>query len=148
MKLPTIFLVEDNPDDVELTRMALDDNNIKVELEVAVDGAQALERLTEDKIEHIGSWPPHVILLDLNLPKISGLEVLRHLKRDPVIGAVPVIMLTTSDDEFERLDCYNEGAASFIRKPVAFERFLEVIHQLGIYWLDINVPSQMSEKMS
>jgi two-component system, response regulator len=96
--------------------------------------------LIEDRVPTTVSWPPHVILLDLNLPKLPGLEVLRQLRSDPVMSRVPIIVLTTSDDEFERLDCYNEGASSFIRKPVAYERFIEVIQQLGIYWLDINMP--------
>ena len=140
MTHPTIFLVEDNPDDVELTIKALQDNHINAHVEVARDGAKAIACLNGEKSSHVGDWPPHVILLDLNLPKLHGLEVLRKLRGDPVMTNVPVVVLTTSDDEYERLNCYNEGAASFICKPVAFEQFVEVIRQLGIYWLDINLP--------
>ncbi|MBF0444336.1 MAG: response regulator [Magnetococcales bacterium] len=145
MPLPTIFLVEDNPDDVELTLMALEEHHFKAHVEVARDGAEAVAQLLGDRKEpHNYSWPPHVILLDLNLPKLSGLEVLRHLRSNLVMRRVPVIVLTTSDDEFERLDCYNEGATSFIRKPVAYERFVEVIIQLGAYWINLNMPPPAS----
>jgi two-component system, response regulator len=140
MILPTIFLVEDNPDDVELTIKALEDHNFHAHVEVARDGAEAVGYLIEDKVPTTFSWPPHVILLDLNIPKLHGLEVLRQFRRDSVMSLVPVIVLTTSDDECECRDCYNEGATSFIRKPVAYEHFVEVIQQLGIYWLEINMP--------
>jgi two-component system, response regulator len=140
MTLPTIFLVEDNPDDVELTIKALDDNNFKAHIEVAQDGAKAVAYLTGGASSPKGNWPPHVMLLDLNLPKLPGLEVLRRFRSDLVMCRVPIIVLTTSDDAIERLDCYNEGATSFIRKPVAYEQFAEVIQQLGKYWLDINMP--------
>jgi two-component system, response regulator len=133
MTLPTIFLVEDNQDDVELTIKALKNHIVNAHIEVAYDGAEAVSYLTGLKKSHIGHWPPHVVILDLNLPKLSGLEVLRRFRNDPVMMGVAIIVLTTSDDDIERLACYNEGATSFIRKPVAYEQFTEVIKQLGVY---------------
>ncbi|MBF0369065.1 MAG: response regulator [Magnetococcales bacterium] len=140
MNQPTIFLVEDNPDDVELTLKVLQDHHFHAHVEVARDGAEAVAFLTGAKKSLRGKWPPHVILLDLNLPKLPGLAVLRHLRNDPLMACTPVIVLTTSDDAHECDECYNEGATSFIRKPVAYEQFEKVIQQLGHYWLDLNMP--------
>ncbi|MGN7611781.1 response regulator [Magnetococcales bacterium HHB-1] len=137
---PTIFLIEDNPDDVELTIKALQENHINVHIEIARDGAEAVDYLSKDVESFTCNWPPHVILLDMNLPKLSGLEVLCAFRNDPLMSVIPIIILTTSDDEIERLDCYSQGATSFIRKPVVFERFSDIMKQLGVYWLDINLP--------
>ncbi len=118
MTMPTIFLVEDNDDDVELTIKAIQESHMEVQIEIARDGAEAVSFLDGGPKSPKSTWPPHVIILDLNLPKLSGLEVLRRLRCDTAMSNVPVIVLTTSDDELERLDCYREGSNSFIRKPV------------------------------
>jgi two-component system, response regulator len=141
MSKPTILLVEDNPDDVELTIMALKNHFGHVHVDVARDGAEAVAYFIDKKKILGGNWPPQVVLLDLNLPKLNGLEVLLHLRNNSDTARIPVIVLTTTDDETERFDCYNAGANSFIRKPIASEQFTEVIRQLGTYWLDINMPS-------
>nr|CRH06645.1 putative Two component signal transduction response regulator [Candidatus Magnetococcus massalia] len=146
MKHPTILLIEDNPDDVELTLRAFREQTLEVHVEVARDGAEAIECLAADSATHDGQWPPHVILLDLNLPKLSGIEVLRHIRSHTETQRLPVIVLTTSNDAQERSRCYEIGASSFIRKPVAYERFMEVIKQLGIYWTDINMPPPHAER--
>ncbi|MEG3637768.1 response regulator [Magnetococcus sp. PR-3] len=140
MKPPTLFLVEDNPDDVELTLRVFKKQGSKVHVEVATDGAEAIRRLTDPTLLHAGIWPPHVVLLDLNLPKLSGMEVLQKIRVTPGIEHLPVIVLTTSNDALECKRCYELGACSFVRKPVVYEAFVEVIRQLGVYWLDINMP--------
>jgi CheY-like chemotaxis protein len=135
-----ILLVEDNPDDEALTLRALKKNNIKNEVVVAHDGAEAL-----DYLFGAGSYAgrdlqvmPQVILLDLKLPKIEGLEVLRRMRADPRTKLVPVVVLTSSDEEADRISGYGLGANSYIRKPVEFESFMECVRQLGLYWLVLN----------
>ena len=137
-----ILLVEDNPDDEALTLRAFDKNNITNEVVVARDGAEALDWLfargeyaDRDPAEH-----PEVILLDLKLPKIDGLEVLRQIRADDRTRLLPVIILTTSEEESDRLAGYSLGANSYIRKPVDFSQFIEAVRQLGLYWLVLNEP--------
>lgn len=145
MKEKTILLVEDNPDDVAFTRRALRRNNIMNEVVVAQDGADAL-----DYVFGRGAYTgrdtndtPAVILLDLKLPRIDGLGVLRALRTDPRSKLLPIVILTSSDEEGDKLNSYRSGANSYVRKPVDFYQFAEAIRQLGLYWLLINEPPPM-----
>jgi CheY-like chemotaxis protein len=135
-----ILLVEDNPDDVELTLLGLKNNNVVNEIVVAQDGAEALDYLfcTGKYAERDASVMPVLILLDLKLPKIDGLEVLKRLRDDDRTNIIPVVILTTSDEEKDLVHCYKNGANSYIRKPVDFVRFSEAVRQLKVYWLLIN----------
>lgn len=136
----TILLVEDNPDDEMLTIRALKKNNILNEVIVVRDGAQALEYLFAEG-EYAGrdlDNRPEVILLDLKLPKISGLEVLKRIKSDERTKLLPVVVLTTSTEDQDLISSYQFGANSYIRKPVDFDQFIQAIGQLGLYWLVLN----------
>lgn len=128
-----IFLVEDNPDDVRLTLHALEKHRIANSIEVARDGAEALEKLLAPDAEM-----PRLVLLDLKLPKVSGVEVLRQLKANPRTRAVPVVVLTSSKEDRDLEDCYALGVNSYIVKPVDFAQFSEAARQLGFYWLLLN----------
>lgn len=135
-----ILLVEDNPDDELLTLMAFKDNNITNQVIVARDGEEALDYLFGTGM-HIGrdlSIPPQVVLLDLKLPKVDGLEVLRKIRSNPVTKILPVVILTSSKEEVDIVNSYQLGANSYIRKPVDFEQFSGAIRQLGLYWLVLN----------
>jgi len=135
-----IMLVEDNPDDVDLTLRALKKANILNEIVVATDGAEALDYLFGEGA-HAGrdlDVMPAVVLLDLKLPKIEGLEVLRRLRADGRTRLLPVVVLTSSREDQDLLNGYAAGANSYIRKPVDFLRFTEAVRQLGIYWLLLN----------
>lgn len=137
-----ILLVEDNPDDVALTLRALRKNSISNEVIVATDGQEALDWLLCEGA-HAGRDPkdqPAIVLLDVKLPKIDGLEVLRTLRADPRTRLHRVVMLTTSREEQDVLESYSLGASSFIRKPIDFDEFIRVVGQLGRYWLIINEP--------
>ena len=135
-----ILLVEDNPNDVELTLHALKKNNLANRVEVVHDGAEALEFIfctgayAHRSIEH----GPKVILLDLKLPKVDGLEVLRQVKADPRTAAIPVVALTSSREERDVVESYQLGVNSYIVKPVDFEQFTESVRQLGLYWVLLN----------
>jgi two-component system response regulator len=136
MKDKVIFLVEDNPDDELLTLRALKNNNISNEVIVARDGQQALDYFFgEGAADRI---TPTVMLLDLKLPKVDGLEVLRRIRADERTHMQPVVILTSSKEEQDLLTSYRLGANSYIRKPVDFSQFLEAIRQLGLYWLVLN----------
>jgi len=142
MREKVILLVEDNSDDEDLTIRALRKNNIANEIVVARDGAQALDFLFR-RGEYEGRNPtelPEVVLLDLKLPKIDGLEVLRQLRSDERTKRLPVVILTSSAEDSDRLRGYNLGANSYVRKPVDFVEFTEGVRQLGLYWLVLNVP--------
>jgi CheY-like chemotaxis protein len=132
-----ILLVEDNPDDVLLTRRAFTKNHIKNQLVVADDGEQALHLLQPAAGEPLR---PAVILLDIKLPKIDGLEVLRRIRADERTRSLPVVVLTTSKEERDVVQSYRLGANSFIRKPVVFEEFVDAVNVLGVYWLLVNEP--------
>ncbi len=135
-----ILLVEDNPDDEVLTRRALKKNNISNEVVVTRDGVQALDYLF-GRGAYEGrdlSIMPQVVLLDLKLPKIDGLEVLRRLRADGRTRLLPVVVLTSSREQQDLVDSYGYGANSYIRKPVDFAQFLEAVRQLGLYWLVLN----------
>jgi two-component system response regulator len=142
MENKLILLVEDNADDVALTFRALKKNNIRNQLVVAHDGAEALDYLfgTGQYSGRDLNLMPQVVLLDLNLPKIDGLEVLRRLRADERTKLMPVVILTSSDEEQDRFKGYNLGANSYVRKPVDFNQFIEAIRQLGLYWLILNEP--------
>ena len=137
-----ILLVEDNPDDVELTIRAFRKNNISNEIIVARDGVEALDYL-HGRGTHTGRNTkdlPVVVLLDLKLPKINGMEVLREIRQDEFLKLVPVVILTSSAEQQDVVEGYKLGANSYIRKPVDFEEFTEAIKFLGLYWLLWNEP--------
>ncbi|MEI9898539.1 MAG: response regulator [Chthoniobacter sp.] len=137
-----ILLVEDNPDDLELTMQALERAKLTNRIEVARDGAEALEFIfcegphAARKIEDT----PRVILLDLKLPKVDGLEVLQRIKADPRTQMIPVVMLTSSKEQKDLVESYRLGVNSYIVKPVAFEGFVAAVQDLGMYWLLLNQP--------
>ena len=133
-----ILLVEDNEDDIVLTRRALTRNNISNPLIVARDGAEALELLHG---ENGSSIKPAVILLDLHLPKVDGFSVLKQLRADERTKLTPVVVLTSSKEEQDVIAGYELHANSYIRKPVDFERFTEAVRQIGVYWLLLNEPA-------
>jgi CheY-like chemotaxis protein len=139
-----ILLVEDNDDDVQLTRRALRRNNIANELVVVGDGVAAMEYLRE-AANGDRSGMPALILLDLKLPKMDGLEVLEHLRADPALRRQPVVILTSSNEARDILKSYDNGANSYIRKPVDFEQFSAAVKQLGLYWLVLNEPPPPTE---
>ena len=136
----SILLVEDNPDDEALTLRAFRKNRITNEVVVARDGAEALDYLfgTGTYLGRDVTKVPEFVILDLKLPKIDGLEVLRRLRAAPQTKLLPVVILTSSNEERDRLEGYGRGANSYVRKPVDFEQFLEAARQLGLYWLLLN----------
>ena len=141
MKTKPIFLIEDNPDDELLVMRSLQKHNISNPVLVARDGAEALDRLfatgaqaDEDPVN------PALILLDLKLPKVDGLEVLQKIRADERTRLLPVVVLTSSDEEIDLLRSYERGVNSYVRKPVDFAEFSEAIVQVGLYWLLLNEP--------
>ena len=135
----TILLVEDNPDDVMFTLRAFERNKISNQIVVAHDGAEALEYLIpEDDSEALR---PALILLDVNLPKVDGLEVLRRIRSNSRTAGLPVVVLTTSSEERDIVESYRLGANSFVRKPVIFGEFVDATKVLGVYWLLVNEPA-------
>ena len=137
-----ILLIEDNPDDVELTRIAFAEAGSAHRLTVVSDGAEALDYLFA-RGAHAGRAAtdlPAVVLLDLNLPKVNGREVLQAIRSDPATRSLPVVVLTTSAEPFDVDKVYALGANSYIQKPVDFERFVDVVRQIGLYWLALNQP--------
>ncbi|MGA2581886.1 MAG: response regulator [Tepidisphaeraceae bacterium] len=140
----TILLVEDNADDEELTVRALKKNNVTNELAIARDGVEALDYLfgTGAYSGRDATVVPGLVLLDLKLPKMDGLEVLRRIRADERTRRMPVVVLTSSKEEQDVIRSYDLGANSYIRKPVDFNQFTEAVRQLGLYWLMLNeVPS-------
>jgi len=137
-----ILLVEDNPNDVELALIALQDNRLVNHVEIARDGAEALERIfgASRGADKPLSRHPRLILLDLKLPKVDGMEVLKRLKADPRSRAIPVVVLTASREERDLVESYALGVNSYIVKPVDFEQFVEAVRLLGMYWVVLNEP--------
>ncbi|HWG99276.1 MAG TPA: response regulator [Pilimelia sp.] len=131
----SILLVDDNPDDVKLTLRALRRNNISNPVDVVMDGEEALRYLLP---EQDGPPSPALVLLDINLPKVSGLEVLRTIRAHERTRLLPIVVLTTSSEERDIVDSYSYGANSYVRKPVVFGEFLEAVRVLGLYWLLVN----------
>ena len=141
--LDTILLIEDNPDDRDLTLRALRRHMIANEIVTVPDGVEALEYLFGE-----GAYAgrdltarPRLILLDLKLPKLSGLEVLSRIRSDPRTRSLPVVVLTSSSEDQDIAEAYQRGANSYVRKPVVFGDFAEAVRQLGLYWLLLNEPS-------
>ena len=135
-----ILLVEDNDDDIELTRLAFQQNNFANEIIVKTDGEQALEYLHGEDSEIHTKGLPVFILLDLKLPKVDGLEVLAALKEDKRTHRIPVIILTSSKEEDDVVTGYQLGANSYVRKPVDYDLFIKTVNTLGVYWLAVNEP--------
>lgn len=137
-----ILLVEDNPDDVELTRIAFAEAGSGHVIRVMTDGAQAVDYLL-GRGEHAGrdiTDMPALVLLDLNLPKLNGREVLQAIRENPATRSLPVVVLTTSAEPMDVGSVYELGANSYIQKPVEFERFVDAVRQIGLYWLVLNQP--------
>jgi two-component system, response regulator len=142
MPCKVILLVEDNPSDIGLTKRAFEKSRISNELVIAQDGQEALDYLFGK-----GTWAcenapalPALVLLDLKLPRVDGLQVLRRIRADDRTKRVPVVILTSSEEEHDRSECYDLGANSYIRKPVDFIQFAKAVQQLGLYWLVLNEP--------
>jgi two-component system response regulator len=145
-----ILLVEDNPDDEALTVRALKKHNVVNKIVVARDGVEALDYLFGTGA-HAGrdmDVMPQVVLLDLKLPKLDGLEVLKRIRADPRTELLPVIILTSSKEEQDLINGYKQGANSYVRKPVDFEQFTKAIQQLKLYWLVVNEPPPRNNRSS
>jgi CheY-like chemotaxis protein len=140
MEAIEILLVEDDPQDVRLTLRELQRENVKNQIVVVRDGAEALDFLfCRGTFNHRSpNHPPKLVLLDLKLPKVNGLEVLREIKTQPETRAIPVVVLTSSGEERDIVDSYKLGVNSYIQKPVDFEQFRQTIKALGLYWLVVN----------
>ncbi len=143
-----VLLVEDNPDDVELTRRAFRKNNLLNEVVVVHDGTEALDYLfgAGAYAGRDTSVLPQVILLDLKLPKVDGLEVLRRIRADERTKLLPVVILTTSKEEQDLTQSYSLGANSYIRKPIDFDQFIGAVQQLGLYWLVLNEAPPLNKR--
>jgi len=141
-EIPQILLVEDNPKDVKLTLHALSEENLANAIQVARDGEEALDFLfcrgefASRSFDH----PPRLVLLDLKLPKVDGLEVLCAVKGDPRTQAIPVVVLTSSREESDLVKSYKLGANAYIQKPLEFDSFRQAVKQLGLFWLVVNEP--------
>ena len=139
MGKPYILLVEDNPDDIDLTIRAFERNRIANEVVVVRDGAQACDFLFSETLPDTRGFPA-LILLDLNLPKISGLEVLQQVRANAATQLLPTVILTSSKQEEDLVRGYRLGVNSYVRKPVDFNEFVEAVRQVGLYWLVLNEP--------
>lgn len=140
-----LFLLEDNPADVDLTRLALEENRMSFHLEVAQDGEEAIQYL--HGLDKDNQVPPDLIILDLNVPKINGLEVLKIIKGNNRTQTTPVIILTTSAAHADMVDCYKHYANCYITKPLDFEDFIEVIREIKEFWLNVaNIPNKTNDR--
>ena len=150
MQDKVILLVEDNSDDEALTLRALKKNNIRNEVVVARDGAEALDYLfgTGAYTNRDLSVMPQIVLLDLKLPKVDGFEVLNRVRSEEITKFLPVVILTTSNEDQDRIRGYGLGANSFVRKPVEFDKFIEAVRQLGLYWLILNEAAPVPRRVA
>ncbi len=141
-----LFLVEDNPDDLELALLALHTANPSLQIQVARDGSEALDFVFCEGAyaDRIITETPKLILLDLKLPKIDGLDVLRRIKKDPRTATIPVVVLTSSSEQRDLVESYQLGVNSYIVKPVNFERYTEAVRHLGLYWMLLNQPPPLA----
>lgn len=141
MDIRNILLVDDDPCDVELTLAALEENLLANQVQVVHDGEQALDYLYHrGKFSDRGGGNPILMLLDLKMPKISGLEVLKIVKTDPQLKAIPVVVLTSSRETPDQIECYQHGVNAYVVKPVDFSEFMRAVKQLGVFWAAINLP--------
>ena len=145
MLMKKILLAEDNPFDLELTLAGLAENRLTNEVVVARDGAEALDYLKRrGRFADRTPGSPMVILLDLKMPKMDGLEVLRQIKSDPALHTIPIVVLTSSREEQDVVESYNLGVNAYVVKPVAFDKFVDVVKQIGLFWVLTNeVPARM-----
>jgi CheY-like chemotaxis protein len=147
MELRRILLVEDDTNDVELTLKAFGEHNLANEVMVTRDGEEALDLLhRRGKYKNLPEGNPELILLDLKMPKVDGLEVLRHIRADEKLKLIPTIILTTSREEKDIIDSYNLGVNAYVVKPVGFEEFVEAVRELGLFWAVLNEPPPGSMK--
>jgi two-component system response regulator len=146
-RMPTILLVEDDPDDVELIRLALEEQRVRNDVVVVRDGAEAIEYLfCEGRYaSRCIRERPQLVLLDLKLPKVSGLEVLQRIRSDPRTHNLPVVIFTSSREERDLIEGYRLGANSYVQKPVGIEEFSAAVRQLDLYWVVLNQPAPADE---
>ncbi len=141
MMVKRILLVEDSQKDIDLTLAALEENNLADEVVVVRDGEQALDYLyRRNNFRLRAGGNPAVVLLDLKLPKVSGLEVLAQVKTDPALKAIPIVMLTSSREEIDLAGSYQLGVNAYVVKPVTFSQFVDALRELGLFWAEINEP--------
>lgn len=142
MEIVEILLVEDRPEDAELALMALKENNLANNLKWVKDGQEALDFLFAENEykEREGIKSPKLILLDLKMPKVDGLEVLRKVRANPLTKTLPIVVLTTSKEEQDKIEAYKLGVNSYIIKPVDFDNFMKSVKEIGMYWLLLNEP--------
>jgi len=146
-KIKRILLAEDNPNDVELTLTALQEYRLSNEVEVVRDGAEALDYIYQrGPYAGRGDGLPCVILLDLKMPRVDGLEVLRQIKSDPALRHIPIVMLTSSREEKDLIMSYDLGVNAFVVKPVDFNQFLQAVRSLGMFWALVNEPPPLKPK--
>ena len=146
-ELKRILLVEDNPNDVELTLMGLAKHNLANEVVVAYDGVEAIDYLyRRGKFADRSQGNPAVIFLDLKLPRVDGLEVLKKIRSDDQLKLVPVVVLTSSREERDLIECYKLGANAYVVKPVNFKEFMDAVKSLGLFWAILNEPPPGSAK--
>jgi CheY-like chemotaxis protein len=142
-----ILLVEDNADDIELAIHALREEKLANAITIARDGEEALDLIFGRLEQDAATLPPRLILLDLKLPKVDGLDVLRALKGDPRTQAIPVVIMTSSKEERDLVESYKLGVNAYVQKPVGFDDFRSIVKELGLFWLVINqVPSQAFQR--
>jgi len=137
-----ILLVEDNPNDIELALRALKKHNLANKVHVVKDGAEALDYIfgTGSYVSRDVNNKPKVVFLDLKLPKVDGLEVLRRIKSDEITKVIPIVVLTSSTEERDIIESYQLGVNSYIVKPIDFDKFMDAVSELGLYWLLLNQP--------
>lgn len=147
MNLRTILLAEDNQNDVDLTILALSQFNLANNIQVVYDGVEAMDYLRyQGKFKNRKEGYPAVILLDLKMPRMDGIDVLREIKKDPVLNYIPVVMVTSSREENDLIQSYKLGVNAYVVKPVDFSQFINAIKQLGVFWAVLNEIPAFSEK--